>query len=340
MRLATHVALTTTLLSVLCCALVCVVGIHFFHASPWMILLIIPAGCLSFCIALLIAYFTSNSFRALTKGLKQYEQGDYDLSFKIRHGLYESEELSHAIERQITKAEGYKDEIAMLKQREGEFISDVAHEFRTPLTAISGNAELMMDPDMPLSMRQHFLQITLSEADRLNNLVNDLISLRHIQEDSPTDIQRVNIRAIAEEAGEILNANLQKKNIHLSIDGEAPDILIDPDRLKQALINLTDNACKHVSEGGSIKIMLSGVEDKSIIAVKDNGVGFGDINPALLFKRFYRTDFSRSRVKGGSGLGLSIVHAIVEGNDGNITAFNAPEGGAMFLIAFPSVIDA
>lgn len=68
-------------------------------------------------------------------------------------------------------------------------------------------------------------------------------------------------------------------------------------------------------------------------------MGFGDINPSLLFKRFYRTDFSRSRVKGGSGLGLSIVQAIVEGNDGNITAFNDPEGGAVFLIAFPSVID-
>ncbi len=197
----------------------------------------------------------------------------------------------------------------------------------------------MMDPDMPLSMRQHFLQITLSEAERLNNLVNDLISLRHIQEDSPTTIERVNIRQIAEEVGEILSANFQKKDIEFSIDGEAPDILIDPARLKQAIINLTDNACKHVPEGGSVKIMLSGVDDKSIIAVKDNGVGFGDINPSLLFKRFYRTDFSRSRVKGGSGLGLSIVQAIVEGNDGNITAFNDPEGGAVFLIAFPSVID-
>ncbi len=85
--------------------------------------------------------------------------------------------------------------------------------------------------------------------------------------------------------------------------------------------------------------MLSGIEDRSIIAIKDNGVGFGDVNPSLLFKRFYRTDFSRSRVKGGSGLGLPIVHAIVESNDGNITAFNAPEGGAVFLIAFPSVVD-
>lgn len=339
MRLATHVAFTTTLLSALCSAIICVCGIHFFHASHWILLLIIPVSCIAFCLSLLIAYFTSYSFRALAKGLEQYQQGDYNISFEMHHELRESEDLSQGIEDLISTTEAYKDEIAVMKQREGEFISDVAHEFRTPLTAISGNAELMMDPDMPLSMRKHFLQITLSEAKRLNNLVNDLISLRHIQEDSPTAIERVNIRAIAEEVGEILSANFQKKDIEFSIDGEAPDILIDPDRLKQALINLTDNACKHVPEGGSIKIMLSGVDDKSIIAIKDNGVGFGDINPSLLFKRFYRTDFSRSRVKGGSGLGLSIVHAIVEGNDGNITAFNAPEGGAVFLIAFPSVID-
>lgn len=339
MRLATHVAFTTTLLSALSCSIICICGIHFFHASEWILLLIIPVSCIAFFLSLAIAHFTSKPFRELAQSLKRYHKGDYNISFKINHGIYESEELSHDIEGLIDTAESHKDEIAILRHREGEFISDVAHEFRTPLTAISGNAELMMDPDMPLSMRQHFLQITLSEAERLNNLVNDLISLRHIQEDSPTTIERVNIRQIAEEVGEILSANFQKKDIEFSIDGEAPDILIDPARLKQAIINLTDNACKHVPEGGSVKIMLSGVDDKSIIAVKDNGVGFGDINPSLLFKRFYRTDFSRSRVKGGSGLGLSIVQAIVEGNDGNITAFNDPEGGAVFLIAFPSVID-
>ncbi len=339
MRLATHVAFTCTLLATLSSGIACVCGIHFFHASHWILVLVIPISCIAFCLSLLIAYFTSHPFSALVKGVRQYQAGDYDISFKIRHGLHESEELSHAIEDLIDTTEAYKDEIALLKQREGEFISDVAHEFRTPLTAISGNTELMMDPDMPLSMRQHFLQITLSEAKRLNNLVNDLISLRHIQEDSPTAIERVNIKNVAEEVGEILNANFQKKEIEFTITGEAPDILIDPDRLKQALINLIDNACKHVSEGGKIKVMLSGIEDRSIIAIKDNGVGFGDVNPSLLFKRFYRTDFSRSRVKGGSGLGLPIVHAIVESNDGNITAFNAPEGGAVFLIAFPSVID-
>lgn len=339
MRLATHVAFTTTLLAALCSMIVCICGIYFCHASFWILLFVIPVSCFAFCLGLLISYITSSSFRTLTKSVKRYQKGDYDVSFEVDHSLYESEVLSHAIEDLIESAEAYKDEIAVMKQREGEFISDVAHEFRTPLTAISGNAELMMDPDMPFEMRQHFLQITLSESKRLNNLVNDLISLRHIQEDSPTSIERVNIKTIAKEVGEILNANFQKKDITFSVEGEAPDILIDPDRLKQALINLTDNAYKHAPEGGKIQIMLSGVEDKSIIAIKDNGVGFGDINPSLLFKRFYRTDFSRARVKGGSGLGLSIVHAIVESNDGNITAFNAPEGGAVFLIAFPSVIE-
>lgn len=339
MRLATHVAFTTTLVSALSCAGVCVIATQVYGLSPLIFLSIIPVCGLAYLLSLLIAYFSSSSFRALVKGMKRYQSGDYNVSFRIKHALVESKELASGIENVIESAEAYKEEISVLKQREGEFISDVAHEFRTPLTAISGNAELMMDPDMPLSMRQHFLQITLSEAKRLNNLVNDLIALRHIQEDSPTTIERVNIRATAEEVGEILSANFKKKDIDFSITGEAPDIMIDPDRLKQALINLTDNACKHVPEGGKVTIMLSGVDDKSIIAVKDNGVGFGDINPSLLFKRFYRTDFSRARVKGGSGLGLPIVHAIVEGNDGNITAFNAPEGGAVFLVAFPSVVD-
>ena len=109
------------------------------------------------------------------------------------------------------------------------------------------------------------------------------------------------------------------------------------DRLKQALINLIDNAIRHVEKGGEVKVVLSGVREKTIVAVMDNGCGFGDVDPSLLFRRFYRTDASRARNTGGSGLGLAIVKEIVEAHDGSITAYNAPSGGAVFLMAFPSM---
>ena len=95
-------------------------------------LLIIPVSCIAFFLSLAIAHFTSKPFRELTQSLKRYHEGDYNISFKINHGIYESEELSHDIEDPIDTAESHRDEIAILRHREGEFISDVAHEFRTP----------------------------------------------------------------------------------------------------------------------------------------------------------------------------------------------------------------
>lgn len=217
-----------------------------------------------------------------------------------------------------------------------ELVSDLAHEFRAPLTAISGNAELMLDPSMSFSERQHFLQIILSEAKRLNGLVDDLIALQSIQECPPAATKQVNIRAIAEETRDIMEATLQKKHIELAINGEAPDIRIEPNRLKQVLINLIDNAYKHLPEGGKIEISLSSADGSSSIRIEDNGIGFGDVDLSQLFERFYRTDSSRSHGITGSGLGLSIVHAIVHTNGGTITAFNAPKGDAVFLITFPA----
>lgn len=97
MRLATHVAFTTTLLSALSCSIICICGIHFFHASEWILLLIIPVSCIAFFLSLAIAHFTSKPFRELAQSLKRYHEGDYNISFKINHGIYESEELSHDI---------------------------------------------------------------------------------------------------------------------------------------------------------------------------------------------------------------------------------------------------
>ena len=99
---------------------------------------------------------------------------------------------------------------------------------------------------------------------------------------------------------------------------------------------MVDNAIRHVEEGGHIRVLLSGVNNQAIVAVKDDGCGIED-DPSLLFKRFYRSDASHARNSGGAGLGLAIVKEIVESFDGTVTAFNAPEGGAVFVMAFPAL---
>ena len=119
---------------------------------------------------------------------------------------------------------------------------------------------------------------------------------------------------------------LRDRHANTEIVGEAPDVLGDPDRLKQAVTNLVENASRFIEPDGHITIELFGLKGNSILAVKDDGTGFGDIDPQLLFDRFYRTDASRSRGTGGTGLGLAIVKSVVESHDGTVEAINLPDG--------------
>lgn len=338
MRLSTQAALLSSLVAVFTAALVALCAIVFFNASPFVSLIILPVGGIAFFLSLLIAIFITQPFKDLLVLIKKYRAGDNTVDFTIESPIEEVSELSKDYKAVSDIAEGRLNELSLLKEHQDEFVSNVAHEFRTPLTAISGNAELMLDPDMPPATRNRFCEIILTECERLKNLTNNLLTLQHIKREEQTPIlSRINVKDIAENVIEFLAPIAQEKQVSLYVEGEAPDILGNTDRLKQALINLIDNAIRHVDEGGEVKVALSGVKDRTIVAVIDNGCGFGDVDPSLLFKRFYRTDASRARNTGGSGLGLAIVKEIVDAHDGSITAYNAPSGGAVFLMAFPSV---
>ncbi len=338
MRLFTHISFLTTLVSLLACTLVALAAVHFYHAPYALFVFVIPISCATYFLSMLIAHFLSQPLRNLTQKAQAYRQGDTSVHFTATGQMREVDELSEDIEEFTRVYDARLKELTTLKQRQNEFVSDVAHEFRTPLTAISGNAELMLDPDMPQATREHFCEIILDETERLKKLTNQLLALQHVEEDKAvTDFKRLNIEPIARDVIDMLGPIAQDKHVELSVEGAAPDILGNNDRLKQALINLVDNAIRHVDEGGHVSVMLSGLNNQAVVAVKDDGCGIGDVDPLLLFKRFYRTDSSRARNSGGAGLGLAIVKEIVESHDGTVTAFNAPGGGAVFVMTFPAV---
>lgn len=338
MRLFTHISFLATLLAVFASILTVLIGMAFFHLPYFCMLVVIPIGCVCYFLSLLIAHFISRPLTELTHKMHAYETGDKSIVFAPTGALREVDDLSKDIQDFIRVYESRVDELVAVNQQQDEFVSDVAHEFRTPLTAISGNAELMLDPDMPQSTREHFCEIILKEAGRLKNLTNGVLALQHAKEGTPaTELTRINIESVARDVIDILKPIAQDKNITLSVQGAAPDILGNDDRLKQALINLIDNAIRHVEEGGHVTVLLSGIQDKAIVSVKDDGCGIGNVDPVLLFKRFYRGDMSRARNTGGAGIGLAIVNEICEDFDGDVTAFNAPEGGAVFTMAFPAL---
>ena len=325
-------------MTLLACALVLFACELLFQLPWWLLLMLIPTAFLTFVLSLIIGYFLAEPLRLLLKKVKAYRAGA-SVSFEPDGRLLEADELSESMNALVTKLESQQAELARENRRQSEFVSDVAHELRTPLTAIRGNAEMLEDPDLPPEMRVKFSSIIVSESERLTRLVNDLLTLQRIEHDDAQaqKLARVDLRKVAQNVVDTLHPILEERGANVAIVGDAPDVLGNADRLKEMLTNLVENASRFIEPGGHITIDLCGLHDNAVIQVKDDGAGFGDIDPNLLFSRFYRADTSRARNTGGTGLGLSIVKSIVEAHDGTIEAVNLPEGGANFIVAIPAI---
>ena len=318
--------------------LVLLASVYLFDTSWYAFLLLLPAALITFVLSLIIGHFLAEPLNVLVQKVEAYRTGA-DVSFTSDGRLHEADELASTLDSLVKKVDSQRADLVREANRQNEFVSDVAHELRTPLTAIRGNAEMLSDPDLPPSLHEKFCNIIVSEAERLSRLVNDLLTLQRIENDTApaASLSRVNLRTIASSVVDTLQPILVERQANVAIIGEAPDVLGNADRLKEALTNLVDNASRFIEPGGHITIELCGLHGNSVVQVKDDGCGFGDIDPALLFGRFYRTDSSRTRNTGGTGLGLAIVKSIVEAHDGTVEAVNLPEGGACFIIAIPSV---
>ena len=317
----------------------CIVIVVLTTAEPqlWTFVLVVSLGLLTFfCTYAATGIYFGPLGRILIKA-KQLADGQYSVHFtdeKISTAPLGVQELAVSMETVAARVRSAIADTAIEGKRQRQFIGDVSHELRTPLTAIRGAAETMMDEDVPYEDRRHFSETIVRESERLTRLTNDLLTLQRIEGDGEVVLKRVDLHDVVEKAAALLEPLLDERQVVLNINGEAPDVLGDPDRLQQVVQNLVENASRFVGQGGRVNVTLSGIRGHSVITVADNGPGFGDINPARLFDR---GDSSRARTTGGTGLGLAIVKAIVTAHDGTVEALNLPEGGACFIVAIPSV---
>lgn len=326
-----------TLLAVLFSSLVLLVCHFAFGIPPKAFLLLAPGAAITFVLSLIIGHFLAEPLMLLVKHAQSYRIGD-ETMFLPDGRLYEADELASSFNELAQTAKTQQRNLALKEKRQSAFVGDVAHELRTPLTAIRGNAEMLLDPDLPPEMHDKFLSIIIGESERLSRLTNDLLMLKRIENDvMPFEFSRVNLGEISREVLDMLEPILRDRQAHTAIVGDAPDVLGNADRLKQVVSNLVENASRFIDPGGHITIELFGLHENAIIAVKDDGCGFGNADPSLLFDRFYRADPSRNRDTGGTGLGLAIVKSVVEAHDGTVEAINLPEGGACFIVAFPAI---
>lgn len=229
-------------------------------------------------------------------------------------------------------------EMRRLETVRSDFVANVSHELKTPLTSIKGFVETLLEGAIEDEENgRSFLKIVQEHTERLNSLVDDLLSLSHLEsKEIAIDKKEFNLRQQVE--GIIMGFGSQMKKKGIEIRNELPpDISVkaDKDRIDQVITNLIDNAIKFNRDKGLIKIYGSEEGDKMKIIVEDSGIGIPEKDVPRIFERFYRVDKARSRSLGGTGLGLSIVKHIVELHGGTVGVESAEGLGSKFWFTLP-----
>ena len=217
-----------------------------------------------------------------------------------------------------------------------EFVANVSHELKTPITSIKGFAETLIEgaknDEQSLDM---FLNIILKESNRIESLVTDLLDLSHIEQQKELEINYMNLSELAISIIDNLQTQAQNKRIKIQSEIEK-DVIIEAheNKIAQVITNLLSNAINYSSEDNKVIVRVYRNDNKVYLEIQDYGIGISETDQKRIFERFYRVDKARSRDSGGTGLGLSITKHIVEAHNGRIDVKSEPGKGSIFKVLF------
>ena len=243
-------------------------------------------------------------------------------------------------EEKIYGAVGIFHDVTDLKASEQiriEFVGNASHELRTPLTNIKGYVDTLREDVKTGRMEDagKFLEIVAKNVDRLLFLANDLLDISTLESGTELRKSHVSVREVTEAALKLLETKRAARRQDIVVEAKAEEVLTDPRRMEQVLVNLVHNAIKYSPEGSRILVAWEKAPGATVLRVKDNGPGIPLEHQQRLFERFYRVDAGRSRELGGTGLGLSIVKHIMIKHGGTVRLASKPGEGAEFICTLP-----
>lgn len=272
----------------------------------------------------------SGRMRRILQSIRTVREGDYSNKIETR-GHDEVDQLAGEFNELTDRLQDYE-------QKRRQFVSDASHELKTPLASIKLLSDSILQNEMDEETTKEFVTDIGQEADRLTRLSEKLLKLTKIDAGTEEDREIVSVAEVAERVAHMLAPIASLREIQIKTD-IAPDctVMTIEDDLYQILFNLAENGIKYNNDGGLLELSAERDEENVILTVSDTGVGIPEDSLDHIFERFYRVDKARSRAAGGAGLGLSIVHDMVERNYGAILAENRPEGGSKFTVTFPYI---
>jgi signal transduction histidine kinase len=228
-------------------------------------------------------------------------------------------------------------EIRRLEAVRKDFVANASHELKTPLTALRGFAETLLEDEVPDAIRSSFLRSIKDNTLRLQRLVDDLLDLSRLESGGwVARTEEVELGAVVEEVLQDFASLAGERGVSLELEGEAL-VLADPQGLEQVLKNLVDNAIRHTPGAGRVTVEVRGGDPRVRVAVRDTGVGIPSAALPRIFERFYRVDPARSRAEGGTGLGLAIVRHLVHAMGGEVWAESElGQGTTVFFTLVPA----
>lgn len=299
---------------------------------------------LTFGVALIVSYvvfyylierFVYSKIKIIYKLIHNLKLGK---DLKDALGEYVSPDPINDVQHEVKEwAREKKSEIETLKNQEKfrrEFLSNISHEFKTPLFAIQGYIEALQEGDIDEVTSQKFLEKAAKNVDRLSFLIKDLDAISKLETgEIPINYSKFDLVQLIQEVTESLEVKAKKYKISLTFKEKyhSPTFVwADREKIRQVLVNLTDNSFKYGKENGSTSFKIFSMHNQVLVEVTDDGSGIDEKYLPRLFERFYRTEKSRSREGGGSGLGLAIVKHIIEAHQQTINVRSTEGIGSTF----------
>ena len=284
----------------------------------------------AFVVLILFTYVVYIPIRKITRAADEYSKGNFDAKIDV----HSNDEIGY-----LAASLNYMaNELNTLEEDQRKFISNVSHDFRSPLTSIKGYVEAMLDGTIPVEMQDKYLNIILFETERLNKLTQSLLELNKfgshgvMLDVTDFDINQTIKTTLLTFEGICANKHIR---FNLILSGEKLFVTADFSKIQQVLYNLIDNAIKFSHQDSAITIETTEKNEKVFVSVKDTGIGIPKDSQKKIWERFFKTDLSRGKDKRGTGLGLSIVKEIIQAHGENINCISTEGVGTEFIFTLP-----